>query len=339
MKLAIVKLSAMGDIIHAMVALQFIKKFHPTIQIDWFVEKAFAKVLEYNPHIDNIYTVHLKAIKKDKLAIFSQIKLLRQYSKTNYDLVIDAQGLIKSSIVARLLGSSTAGFDKHSTREGFAAKFYKQQVSIAYEKNAIDRNVKVLCEPLGLDVSTDMILKKEPFLFFNNEDNVIDDFMSKDKKNILFIVGASWPSKIYAKEKFASVANHLDANIIIAWGSSDEKAMADYIAKHSSACVLPKLDLNSLKAVVAKVDLVIGNDTGPTHMAWALNVPSITLFGNTPGYRNTYTTTINKVLESNSKVDACKLNKQDFSISEIEDKTVAKLACELIGIIPKVDYK
>ncbi len=339
MKVAIVKLSAMGDIIHAMVALQFIKKSNPSIQIDWFVEKAFAKVLEHNPHIDNIYTVHLKAIKKDKLAIFNEVKALREYSKANYDLVIDAQGLMKSAVVSRLLCSNSAGFDKQSTREGLASSFYKHKVHIAYEENAIDRNVKVLLSPLNLQMDKKAILNKEPFLFFKDEESVIYNYLSTTKKNILFVVGASWSSKIYAKEKFVEVAKALDANIIITWGNSDEKEMAEYIAQQTDTKVLPKLDLNSLKAVVSKVNLVIGNDTGPTHMAWALNIPSITLFGNTPGYRNTYTTTINKVLESNSKVDPCKLDKQDFSISEIDEKIVAKLAMELLEISPKVDCK
>ncbi len=66
MRIAIVKLSAMGDIIHAMVTLQFIKEKNPDIKIDWFVEKAFSKVLEHNPHIDNIYPLDLKSIKKNK---------------------------------------------------------------------------------------------------------------------------------------------------------------------------------------------------------------------------------------------------------------------------------
>jgi len=116
MKLAIIKLSAMGDIIHAMVALQYIKKHKPDIVIDWFVEKAFSQVLEYNPHIDNIIEVHLKKIKKDKLSIFSEIKELISYKNNNYDLVIDAQGLLKSAIVAKIIGKNVAGFSKDSIR-------------------------------------------------------------------------------------------------------------------------------------------------------------------------------------------------------------------------------
>jgi len=128
MKIAIVKLSAMGDIIHAMVALQYIKKSNPTLQIDWIVEQGFTFVLEGNPHIDNILPVNLKAIKKDKFKIIEQIKLVRTYAKNNYDLVIDAQGLMKSAMTAMLLGKNRAGFSKNSIREGIASYFYEQKV-------------------------------------------------------------------------------------------------------------------------------------------------------------------------------------------------------------------
>jgi len=79
MKIAIVKLSAMGDIIHAMVALQYLKQLKPSLQIDWIVEQGFAAVLEGNPHIDHIRPVNLKALKKDKMALFSQIRVLQEY--------------------------------------------------------------------------------------------------------------------------------------------------------------------------------------------------------------------------------------------------------------------
>ena len=136
---------------------------------------------------------------------------------------------------------------------------------------------------------------------------------------------------MYSNEKFANITNSLNENYLIAWGSEAEKQIANKIANDSSnVTVLPKLDLNNLKALVSKVDLVIGNDTGPTHMAWALNIPSITLFGNTPGYRNTYETNINRIIESNTKVNPYKLDKNDFSIKEIDDKNIVKMAKEIL---------
>ena len=122
-KIAIIKLSAMGDIIHSMVALQFIKIKYPKIEIDWFVEEAFSKVLENNPNIRNIIKLNLKSIKKSKKEIFTQLNLVKSFKKENYDLIIDAQGLIKSAIVARLLGKNRVGFCKNSTREGVASFF------------------------------------------------------------------------------------------------------------------------------------------------------------------------------------------------------------------------
>ena len=110
------------------------------------------------------------------------------------------------------------------------------------------------------------------------------------------------------------------------WGSPEEQAKAEWMAQQTKTIkVLPRLDLNSVKALIAKADLLIGNDTGPTHMAWGLNVPSITLFGPTPVSR-VYQTDINKVLKSPSIVNPFKLNKQDFSIQEIAEQDVIQLA-------------
>lgn len=331
-RIAIIKLSAMGDIIHAMVALQYIKRKYPNLQIDWFVETAFAPILENNPDINQIIKLDLKSIKKDKKEIINQIKLIKKYEKNSYDLVIDAQGLIKSAIVSFFLGKNRVGFSKNSTREKLASFFYTKKVDIAYDKNAIERNVKVLSQALNFEITKDDILNKKPFLFYKNENEVIYEYLSKDKKNVLFVIGASWPSKMYSKEKFAKIINNLDENCLITWGNEAEKDIADFIANISKAKVLPKLDLNSLKAIMSKVDLVIGNDTGPTHMAWALNIPSITLFGNTPGYRNTYITNTNKIIESKSIVNPFKLDRNDLSIKEIDENEIINTAKGLLYV-------
>ncbi|MCB9336427.1 MAG: lipopolysaccharide heptosyltransferase I [Flavobacteriales bacterium] len=329
-KIAIVKLSAMGDIIHAMIALQFIKKEYPHLIIDWFVESAFREILENNPHINHIYTVNLKSIKNKKSEIFSQVTAIKEYAKNSYDLIIDAQGLVKSALVAKLLGKNIAGFSKNSIREQFASFFYKIKVDIAYDKNAIMRNAKVLSAPLGFEITQEEIDKKEPFLFFKNENLMIDEYLQNNKKNIVFVIGASWISKMYSKDKFIKIINALDENALIVWGNEFERTIATYIASHSKARVLPKLDLNDLKALICKMDLIIGNDTGPTHAAWALNIPSITIFGNTPGRRNTYETPINLIIESQSKVNPFKIDKNDLSINKIDEQKIIELAQGLL---------
>jgi len=316
MKICIVKLSAMGDIIHSMVALQFIKKRYPKATIDWIVEDGFKGILENNPHIDNILPINLKSIKKKKTALFSQIKLLQQYSKNNYDIVIDAQGLIKSAIVSKIVGekvvgSKIIGFDKESIREKFATWFYTHTVTIGYDKNVINRSIKVLCSSLDIEVTKEMILKKKPFLFAKSK--------SEFQDYIVFVVGASRENKVYPKEKFLQLALKLEKQIVVVWGNQEEHDIALYLASNASnVTVAPKGNLDNLKSIIASSSLVIGGDTGPTHIAWGCNVASIAIFGNTPHYRNTYITSINKVVKSKSEVDPLRLDYSDFSIRDIE---------------------
>ena len=333
MKIAIVKLSALGDIIHAMVALQFIKKKYPDCQIDWVVEEAFKGILANNPDIDTIHTVNIKKAKKNNSLklLFQEFSKLRKLPK--YDIVIDAQGLIKSAIVARIIPSNkTFGFDRNSLRESFAANFYTDTCHINYSENIIKRNVFVVSSALEFDISHADILNKKPFLYSNPKD--VDIPIESGKVNIAFIPGASFESKIYPIDEYIELANKLDANIVVFWGNAEEKLMAQKMQSGAANVITSQqLTLDELKACIAQVDLVIGGDTGPTHMAWALNVPSITLFGSTPGYRNTYATEINKVIESGSKVNPCKINKGDLSIKTIEVSKIVLMAKELLKLV------
>jgi heptosyltransferase-1 len=332
MKIAIVKLSALGDIIHAMIVLQFIKKQHPNTVVDWVVEEGFKDILDNNPDINEIHTVNLRQAKQQKSLklLFDELKKLRKLPR--YDLVIDTQGLIKSAIVSRAIPSDqTFGFDKNSLRESFAAKFYTDTCSINYDENIIKRNAAVISSALNIAISHDDILNKQPFLFSNSQ--ISSGLLSDTKANIALIPGASFQSKIYPVDQYVQIAEELksEANFIVLWGNESEKDTAEQIQKIvPEVHIVDKLTLDGLKALIAQMDLVIGGDTGPTHMAFALNIPSVTLFGSTPGYRNTYKTTINRVLESKSKVDPYKIDKNDFSIKTIKVSDIVKMAKELL---------
>lgn len=331
-KIAIVKLSALGDIVHAMVALQFIKARFPDLQIDWLVEARFADLLRDNPHINNVLTVNLKAAKTNKFAIFNEINIVRNYAHENYDLIIDAQGLLKSAITAKFLGQNVAGFDKNSIRESLASLFYSYKISCPYDENTIDRNAAVLTQPLGFSISRADILTKQPFLLFHELSVDFQPFLQRDLKNIVLVIGSTWESRNYPAAKFIEVANALKQNCLVIWGNETERHTAEEMAKKSSFVrVLPALNLNDLKALLSKVDLVIGNDTGPTHIAWGLNIPSITLFGCTPVSR-VYQTPINKVLKSSSVVNPRKLNKNDDSIKEIQSTEIVEMANTLLQL-------
>lgn len=326
--IAIVRLSALGDIVNTAVVLQFINAKFPNIKIDWITEEVFAPLVKNHPLINNVHSINLKKLKKEKS--FSHLRATIKTLRTlpNYDLIIDVQGLLKSAIVARIIGKNTHGFDKHSSREPLSRFFYKTTSNISYDSNIILRNTFLIADALNFKITPQMLDSKKPIFAV---DNVIT--LSKDdtkKRNIAFVIGASWRSKKYPKELVVDVCNNLDANCFILWGDEIEKEEAEFIAQHAkNAIVAPKMNLYILLSFISQIDLVIGNDTGPTHMAWAQNIPSITLFGPTTS-RMIYETPQNIGIKSPSKVDIFHINKNDFSIKEISPKDIIKKAKELL---------
>ena len=330
MRIAIVKLSALGDIVHAMVVMQFIKKFNNEILIDWIVEESYKDLLDFHPHINKVHIVNLKHAKKKK-SVFALIRELNKVHKLNpYDVVVDMQGLLKSAIISKIISSrKTIGFNMESAREKLAPLFYSKTFYYPYSNNIIERNIALIEYALGMKVSEKEIYEKDPFLVVKG--SKVNAKFSSNVKNVLLIPGASHISKCYPVDKFIELTKILDANFYISWGNESERKMAMKIKIGSNNThVLKKMTLDQLVSFISQVDLVIGADTGPTHIAWGLNIPSITLFGPTPGYRNTYSTSINKFIESESIVDPKRINRNDFSIKNISPVKIFDLATKLL---------
>ena len=323
--IAIVRLSALGDIINSAIVLQFLHDNFKDIKVDWITEEMFAPILVGHPLINKVHTLNLKKLKKERsFSLLKQtIKDIKSFGK--YDLVIDMQGLIKSAIVTYLLGKNRHGFDKNSTRESLAALFYKTTSSIPYESNVVKRNSFVVADALGFSLHDNMILNKTPIFPINTHFE-----LRSDTKNIALVIGASWASKIYPKELIVQVCEKLQEQCYIIWGNEKEKKEAEWICEQSIyATLAPKLTLAELVSFISQMDLTIGNDTGPTHIAWAQNIASITLFGPTNS-RMIYETAQNRYLKSPSKVNILKINKNDFSIREIKVDDIITLSKQLL---------
>ena len=150
------------------------------------------------------------------------------------------------------------------------------------------------------------------------------------KKRVLIAAFASEESKIY--NKFKDVIRLLDdCEIYLCYGNESEKARAEAIISGTSAKLLEKLSIKEMISFIASCDLVIGNDSGLTHLAWAMNRPSITLFGNRPSHRNAYITDKNLVIDMGKQIDARSIDKNDFCIREIFPETVANFAKRLLN--------
>lgn len=324
-RIAIVRLSALGDIVNTAVVLQIIRKHYPEATIDWYVEEAFAPLLNDHPLISKVISVPLKRIKKTKSLHLLKETVRSLKSHPPYDQIIDAQGLLKSALVTYFLQGKVHGFDRFSAREKLAARFYDTVSSIPYELNIIKRNVLVITEALNIPYNENDILNKEPLFPLRDKPQTL-----QKTKNIACVIGASWPSKCYPKEHFAVLCSQLPYPCYLIWGSEAEKLDAQWIAEQSSnAKVAPKMSLGELVSFIGHCDLTIGNDTGPTHMAWAMNKASITLFGPT-NERMIFPTDINIGIKSPSSVNILKINRNDFSIQEIDPQTVLQKAKELL---------
>ena len=323
MKIAIVKLSALGDIIQSAFVVQFIKEAFPQSTLHWFAEEKFSTVLEGVEGIDRICRVNLSRLKKQPSAIPEEVRKIRSHGY--YDLVIDMQGLIKSAMVARLLSDNVRGFSKKGLREKQAAWFYKRGYDISYDTPTTDRYRLLVSFALDFTLSKERVMAKKGYMCIDKT----FDFLP-EKPFALFVVGSTWRSRVYPKEQFAEVARGVGMPVVVAYGNDEEYAFARYLAdKAENVSVLPKLSLVDLKAVVTQSALVVGNDTGPTYLGWACNIPTVLLFGPTPPVR-VYADKRTKLLKSSSYVNPLKLNREDYSIKEITPGEILKAIEEVM---------
>lgn len=329
MNIAIVRLSALGDIVHSMIILQFIKKHFPTAKITWITQKNFEDILRFNPDINNIIGIDIKKIKKERS--LKELKETIDYLKNldSFDYALDIQGLIKSAFISYFLGKNRYGLEIGCARESLSSLFYNHKIIVPCEKNVIYRNLDFVSKVFGFPYSDKDILEKKPYLFFDKEKNYsfLDSFF--EDKNILIVPGSSRENKNYPADKYIEVIKNLKDNVLLLWGNEEEKNKAEYISKKTHAKVLPKLSLNDLKFLISKIDLVIGGDTGPVHMAWAMNRPSIVLFGYTPTTLM-YKTPINRAIKSSSIAKKCRFDKSDDSIKEIKPEKIVHYTKDLL---------
>ncbi len=314
------------------VFLALIKERFANAQIEWFVDERFGTILEHSPYIDKLHPIALKSTLTtfNPLKIFKLFKSLRAYE---YDIVIDMQGLIKSALITQMLKApKKVGFDCTSAREGLSAFFYSQKVSIAYNEPVLKRNFTLLSHALNLpkkEISEGLRSRSKVFSY--QDSPKIDALnLNKNKPKILFVLETSKINKTYPIERFKELALALENfQICLLWHASEDKATALYgaLKNQRDVLLLPKLTLNEVKALLFKMDLIIGGDTGITHLAWALQKPSITLYGNTPMERFKLESPINVSLTGNSNAN---YHKKDFSIQNIEPKKIKECVLNIL---------
>ena len=278
MRVLLIKTSSMGDVLHALPALTDAMHAIPGIRFDWVVEEAFQEIPSWHPAVDRIIPVALRRWRKHPLqALWSGEwnAFKRALKNRTYDVVLDSQGLIKSAWIARKARGLRVGYDSASARESIASYFYQRKISVDRDLHAIIRQRQIFAKALGYDVP-DTAPNSSLSIHWKPEIDV---------PYVVFLHGTSWSSKewpeMYWKE-LAVLAVDAGYAVKLLWGSEVERLRAERIAaKNSSATVLPSLTLGEIASVFTEASGVIGVDSGLAHLAAALGVPAITLYGAT----------------------------------------------------------
>lgn len=332
MRIAIIRLSSLGDVVHTAASLQMIHRNVPNSKISMVVDKRFADVLDHNPDIENVIKIDLKGLLKQKPFLASVRSEYRRLSAFGpFDIVIDLHGMIKSAIIATILGGKKIG--RRISRESLAKLFYNQLIESPPIDSSVDRVAAMITGCIGCTFQPVDLGFPEPYLFWTEEDaDITREFFSESDRNILFVPGSSTPHKDYPSEHFVQLSNILKENVMICHGGTKELEAATRIAEKSPyARVLPRLTLNQLKAAIGRSDLVVGGDTGPVHIASACGVPSITLFG-TAKVCITQTESNRAIVAPSAKMAHNSTLAQDC-MSRIAPTDVARVAREILDIM------
>ncbi|PDQ21621.1 lipopolysaccharide heptosyltransferase I [Mesorhizobium sanjuanii] len=277
MKVLIVKTSSMGDVIHTFPAVEDARRNRPEISFDWCVEEAFAGIVALHPAIGTIHTVAIRRWRKNLLGreTWREAAGLRRALRAGrYDLVIDAQGLLKSALVAKQAAAPVAGFDRTSAREPKAALFYDRRYAVPRDLHAIERTRRLFGLALGY----------QPDL--SNLDSGIVPPAGRlprvEGKNAFLLHGTSREDKKWPVGDWIETARLLvekGITPVTTWSNQDEKAVAEAIAKAVPQTELvPKSPLAEIAALIGRSTLVIGADTGLTHLASAFGLPTVAVF-------------------------------------------------------------
>jgi heptosyltransferase-1 len=292
MKILVVRLSSLGDILHLFPAISDLRRRQPETEIHWLVEPAFAEMVSWHFAVDKVITVPLRAHKKYwwKLPrLLSGLK--RQLKAEKYDLVLDAQGLLKSAILARLAGAKIYGFSKDSAREPLAAKFYQKTASVEKGLHVIEKNRQLVALLFGADSSQALDYGLEAFSQKQMAASLPAVLQNlSGQPTLVLLHGTTWNSKYWPESSWLALVALLaeqGVRCLLPWGNEIEHQRALRLQKAGGemAMVLPKLPLTELMRVMLHTQGFVSVETGIGHLATVLDIPGIMLHGPTdPAY-------------------------------------------------------
>lgn len=284
MRILVVKLTSMGDVLHLIPALQDLSLAQADIIIDWMVEDSFAEIPAWHPNVRRVIKVSTRSWRRLHWAkVWPNIKeffsFIRNLRSKKYDVIVDAQGLMKSALLARLAkpnkGGYYAGYSGDSIKESPAAWLYSKKISVARDQHAVQRLRQLFA------TCFDYRLNVDDFSYGI-------DVRHPERTNpptIMLLHGTTWASKHLPDAIWRELADLISNDgykIKLCWGNEQERLRAEWIAQQrSDVSVLDKSSLNTLALELKQASGAIAVDTGLGHMAAALEVPCVSVYGST----------------------------------------------------------
>ena len=307
MRVLLIKMSSLGDVVHAFVPMTDAIQAKPGIVFDWVVEEAYQDIPKWHPAVGRVIVAPLRRWRKSPLkAIRSgEWKAFRhELRREKYDIVLDAQGLLKSAFVAKQAGQPIVGRSSRTAREPAASLFYKHRIAVDLGRTEVEQLRELFGRALGYDVPTgaaDFGIDRGQFQ------------KPSARPYVVLLHGAAWESKLWPEDRWIALAQNArkaGLEIYLPWGSEGERARAERIAGAVNGIALGKLSIKDLAATIANAQFVVGLDTGLTHIAIALAVPTLTLYGpSVPVYDRLARGELINLCSTNSKiVDTSRLN-------------------------------
>lgn len=280
MKILVIKPSSLGDVIHALPFLNAVKEHFPDSEIDWVISKNLQGILEGHPMIHELLILNKdewKSIRNISRTAAEILDLNRRLKSKHYDIVVDLQGLLRSGLIA-FSASTTLKVGFNDAREG-SSFFYDKKVSVNGTLHAVDKCLEA-SRAIGVAV------KKVTFPIHAGRDarKKVGELLGEINDYVVVIPSARWITKRWPAEDFASLISKISIPCVIT-GSRADKEISQKILNLSSGNtvidICGKTDLKELTALIEGARAVVTNDSGPMHIAAALDKPTIAIFGPT----------------------------------------------------------
>jgi lipopolysaccharide heptosyltransferase I len=289
-RILIVRLSAMGDVVHA---LPLAANAHAAgARVGWVVERGLAPLLEGNPAIERVFPADTKGWRRNPLSpshVSEFTGLARELAAFGADATLDPQGLWKSALVARLGGAPVISFAARDRRERSSSILVDRRVEIPRGvSHVVDQNLLLLAA-LGIPAPRPA---PDARYLLEIASPAVEPFLASlaARPFALYHPGAARPEKTWGEGRFAQLAAMIERKAglvpVISWGPGDEERVSRFSALLPSAASAPRLDLPGLANLVARASLFVAGDTGPLHLADSMGVRTLGLFGPSAQTRN-----------------------------------------------------